>query len=85
MHMFQLSAHFEVELRAKYALSFLQYVCEIYIHYTDLDTYSIEVAALMGSIEKVCYHILPHRQIKYPVDFDDESKIGDVRYDNLTY
>ena len=28
--------------------------------------------------------ILPHRQIKYPVDFDDELKIGDVRYDNMT-
>ena len=28
--------------------------------------------------------ILPHRQIKYPVDFDDELKIGDVRYDKMT-
>ena len=28
--------------------------------------------------------ILPHRQIKYPVDFDDELKIGDVRYDKIT-
>ena len=24
------------------------------------------------------------RQIKYPVDFDDELKIGDVRYDDMT-
>ena len=28
--------------------------------------------------------LLPHRQIKYPVDFDDELKIGDVRYDKMT-
>ena len=28
--------------------------------------------------------LLPHRQIKYPVDFDDELKVGDVRYDNMT-
>ena len=28
--------------------------------------------------------VLPHRQIKYPVDFDDELKIGDVRYDKMT-
>ena len=28
--------------------------------------------------------ILPHRQIKYPVDFDDELKIGDVKYDKMT-
>ena len=31
----------------------------------------------------VCF-ILPPRQKKYPVDFDGESKIGDVRYDNMT-
>ena len=30
------------------------------------------------------YSVLPHRQIKYPVDFDDELKIGDVRYDKMT-
>ena len=32
------------------------------------------------------YHnaLLPHRQIKYPVNFDDELKIGDVRYDDMT-
>ena len=29
--------------------------------------------------------LLPHRQIKYPVDFDDELKIGDVRCDDMTY
>ena len=23
-------------------------------------------------------------QNKYPVDFDDELKIGDIRYDNMT-
>ena len=28
--------------------------------------------------------LLPHRQIKYPVDFDDELEIGDVRYDKMT-
>ena len=28
--------------------------------------------------------LLPHRQIKYPVNFDDELKIGDVRYDDMT-
>ena len=28
--------------------------------------------------------VLPHRQMKYPVDFDDELKIGDVRYDKMT-
>ena len=29
-------------------------------------------------------YVLPHRKIKYPVDFDDELKIGDVRYDKMT-
>ena len=29
-------------------------------------------------------YVLPHRQIKYPVDFDDELQIGDVRYDDMT-
>ena len=28
--------------------------------------------------------VFPHRQIKYPVDFDEELKIGDVRYDDMT-
>ena len=28
--------------------------------------------------------LLPRRQKKNPVDFDDELKIGDVRYDNMT-
>ena len=28
--------------------------------------------------------ILPRRQKKNPVVFDDELKIGDVRYDNMT-
>ena len=28
--------------------------------------------------------LVPPRQIKYPVDFDDELKIGDVRYDDMT-
>ena len=28
--------------------------------------------------------VLPPRQIKYPVDFDGELKIGEVRYDNMT-
>ena len=28
--------------------------------------------------------LLPHRHIKYPVNFDDELKIGDVRYDDMT-
>ena len=28
--------------------------------------------------------LLPHRKIKYPVDFDGELKIGDVRYDDMT-
>ena len=33
----------------------------------------------------ICFcWLLPHRQIKYPVDFDDELKIGDVRYDKMT-
>ena len=31
-----------------------------------------------------CILVLPHRQIKYPVDFDDELKIGDGRYDDMT-
>ena len=29
-------------------------------------------------------YILPRRQKDYPVDFDDELRIGDVRYDNMT-
>ena len=28
--------------------------------------------------------LLPRLQKKKPVDFDDELKIGDVRYDNMT-
>ena len=32
----------------------------------------------------VLFVVLPHRQIKYPVDSDDELKIGDVRYDKMT-
>ena len=28
--------------------------------------------------------LLPPFQKKYPVDFDDELKIGDVRYDDMT-
>ena len=28
-------------------------------------------------------YLLPYKK-KYPVDFDDELKIGDVRYDNMT-
>ena len=28
--------------------------------------------------------LLPRRQKKNPVDFDDELKIGDVMYDNMT-
>ena len=28
--------------------------------------------------------LLPPQQIKYPVDFDDKLKIGDVRYDFMT-
>ena len=30
-------------------------------------------------------YLLPPFQKKYPVDFDDELKIGDVRYDDMTY
>ena len=33
--------------------------------------------------QKSCCHLLPRLQ-KKPVDFDDELKIGDVRYGNLT-
>ena len=29
-------------------------------------------------------YVLPRRQKKNPVDFDDELKIEDVRYDNMT-
>ena len=29
-------------------------------------------------------YVLTPLQKKYPVDFDDELKIGDVRYDNMT-
>ena len=28
--------------------------------------------------------VLTPLQKKYPVDFDDELKIGDIRYDNIT-
>ena len=31
----------------------------------------------------LCYYVLPPFQKKYPVDFDDELKIGDVRYDDM--
>ena len=29
-------------------------------------------------------YLLTPLQKKYPVDFDDELKIGDIRYDNMT-
>ena len=29
------------------------------------------------------YKVLPRLQKKKPVDFDDELRIGDVRYDNI--
>ena len=32
----------------------------------------------------IAHNILPRLQKKKPVDFDDELKIGDVRYDNMT-
>ena len=31
-----------------------------------------------------CSFVLTPLQKKYPVNFDDELKIGDVRYDNMT-
>ena len=31
------------------------------------------------------YYILPPLQKKKPVDFDGKLKIGNVRYDNITY
>ena len=34
--------------------------------------------------EVVYFLLLPPRQIKYPVDSDDELKIEDVRYDDMT-
>ena len=34
--------------------------------------------------QKKLIYLLPRRQKKNPVDFDDELKIGDVRYDNMT-
>ena len=36
-----------------------------------------------GSYAATCLLLTP-LQKKYPVDFDDELKIGDVRYDNTT-
>ena len=35
------------------------------------------------NIYKMAKFLLPPRQIKYPVDFDGELKIGEVRYDNM--
>ena len=39
---------------------------------------------VVGFIFFKLIHVLPSFQKKYPVDFDDESKIGDVRYDDIT-
>ena len=33
---------------------------------------------------KLFNDILSHRQIKYPVNFDNELEIGHVRYDKMT-
>ena len=30
------------------------------------------------------FYLLLYKKKKYPVDFDDELKIGDIRYDNMT-
>ena len=40
--------------------------------------------SMKNKIVCVCTYILPPFQKKYPVDFDDELKIGDVRYDDVT-
>ena len=37
------------------------------------------------SLDFFLKYLLKYRQIKYPVDFDNELKIGDVRYDDMTY
>ena len=39
---------------------------------------------LTSSFVKAFNHELPRLQKKKPVDFDDELRIGDVRYDNMT-
>ena len=33
---------------------------------------------------EISINLLPRRQKKNPVDFDDELKMGNVRYDNMT-
>ena len=45
--------------------------------------YSLIIKKLVHKL-LLLYVVLPHKQIKYPVDFDDELKIGDVRYDKMT-
>ena len=34
-------------------------------------------------VVRIAIYLLLYKK-KYPVDFDDELKIGDVRYDNMT-
>ena len=42
------------------------------------------VAIFLLNATKLKKKLLPRRQKKNPVDFDDELKVGDVRYKHLT-
>ena len=47
----------------------------------------ISMESVMARLQAKLYFLvsrISYVQIKYPVDFDDELKIGDVRYDNMT-
>ena len=45
-----------------------------------VDLKNIKCAVFLSTV----FQVLPRLQKKKPVDFDDELKIGDVRYDNMT-
>ena len=53
----------------------IDFVNFMWLHFDALPKYSDYVNRKL---------LLPRLQKKKPVDFDDELKIGDVRYDNLT-
>ena len=69
-------------------LKAITYTKRIIIIYTNYNTIVVFLPIMLQSvyycIGSLYVVVLPHRQIKYPVDFDDELKIGDVRYDDMT-
>ena len=73
---------------------FLLLTCKMFTILNSSHFYFMKFEKERRSYTKITYEpncrvsqdkILSPLQIKYPVDFDGELKIGDVRYKNMTY